>query len=495
MDRFVGIVATPWADAWPVAESPDVGGAKLVARGPPAASAAAARALGACPWPTNFMRRAQEARSVWSGASVGGGPGLVQSIFLDRTKWLSALTTCPKLTAVMKAFVPLVCLTLTVLPPALPAAQSRPNSLTPEEAASGWLLLFDGETLFGWAPRGDARWEASDGVIRAPAGGAGGMLATTTEFADYQLHVEFWIDAQANSGVFLRAPTTGAIASTNAYEVNIFDAHPKWPTGSISEVARSQQQTQTVRRWTTFDITARGSSLLVEVDGRRAVEARDGRHARGTIALQQLDGKGEVRFRNLKLRPLGLKSLFNGKDLSGWTVVPDHASVFSVTPEGWLNVKNGNGDLQSEGEYADFAFQLDILSNGTHLNSGVFFRALKGQFWSGYESQIRNQWEGGDRSKPVDYGTGGIYNRQPARRVISTDREWFTMTITAAGPHLATWVNGIQVTDFTDNRPANDNARQGYRAKAGVVSLQGHDPTTDLSFRNLQIAELPAARP
>jgi hypothetical protein len=78
---------------------------------------------------------------------------------------------------------------------------------------------------------------------------------------------------------------------------------------------------------------------------------------------------------------------------------------------------------------------------------------------------------------------------------VSSDREWFTMTIAAHGPHLATWVNGVQVTDFTDARPPHENARQGYRSKAGVLSLQGHDPTTDLSFRNLRIAELPPARP
>jgi hypothetical protein len=277
--------------------------------------------------------------------------------------------------------------------------------------------------------------------------------------------------------------------------VNIFDAHAKWPTASLSGIARPEQPLQTIGRWNRLGVTVRGDHLLVELDGRKAVEAVDSRFARGTIALQQLDGKGEVRFRNLKLRPLGFKSLFNGQDLKGWTVLPDHPSVFSVTPQGWLNVRNGNGDLQSDAEFGDFVFQLDILSNGTHLNSGVFFRAIPGQFWSGYESQIRNQWEGDDRAKPVDFGTGGLYNRQPARRVVSSDREWFTMTIAAAGPHLATWGNGIQVTDFTDTRPASDNARQGYRAKAGVVSLQGHDPTTDLSFRNLQIAELPPVKP
>ena len=396
---------------------------------------------------------------------------------------------------IMKPSVHLALASLWLFTLSLPAAAPKPNSLTPEEVSSGWLLLFDGEGLFGWAPRGEARWEVADGVIRPKAGSGGGLLSTTTEFADYQLHVEFWIDKQANSGVFLRGPTSGDITLSNAYEVNIFDAHAKWPTASLSGIAQPKRKAKTVGKWNSFDLTVRGNYFLVELNGKTALEAEDGRHARGVIALQQLDGKGEIRFRNLKLRPLGLKSLFNGKDLKGWTLIPDRKSVYSVTPQGWLNVKNGNGDLQSNAEYGDFVFQLDILSNGTHLNSGVFFRAEKGQFWSGYESQIRNQWEGDDRAKPVDYGTGGIYNRQPARRVVSSDREWFTMTMAAQGPHLATWVNGIQVTDFTDPRPSNDNARQGYRAKAGVLSLQGHDPTTDLSFRNLQIAELPPARP
>ena len=69
------------------------------------------------------------------------------------------------------------------------------------------------------------------------------------------------------------------------------------------------------------------------------------------------------------------------------------------------------------------------------------------------------------------------------------------MTVTAAGPHLATWVNGIQVTDFTDTRAPKESAREGYRAKAGVISLQGHDPTTDLSFKQVRIGELPAPQP
>jgi len=382
---------------------------------------------------------------------------------------------------------------LAVLFTLLPSGQAAQlNSLTAQDISEGWILLFDGETTFGWTPRNGSIWTVQDGALCYQAGSGSGFLATTTEFSDFRLHAEFWIDGVANSGVFLRSPMTGDMSATNAYEVNIFDPHEKWPTGSINEIAKARESQHTAGQWNTYELTAEGDHLVVRLNGKTTVDVRDGRHPRGVIALQNYKGEGVVKFRNVKLQPLGLKLIFNGKDLSGWKEISGRKSVYSVTPEGWLNVKNGNGDLQSESEFGDFVLQLDIISNGQHLNSGVFFRATKGQFWSGYESQIRNQWEGEDRTKPVDFGTGGIYNRQAARRVVSSDHKWFTKTIIAHGPHLATWVNGIQVTDFTDGRAQNASARQGARAKAGVLSLQGHDPTTDLSFRNLRIAEMPA---
>ena len=90
----------------------------------------------------------------------------------------------------------------------------------------------------------------------------------------------------------------------------------------------------------------------------------------------------------------------------------------------------------------------------------------------------------------VDAAVGlADFCEQPARKQASKDFEWFTMTVVAQARHLATWVNGVQVTDWTDHRPLNDNARNGCCLKAGHISIQGHDPTTDLSFRNFRIAE------
>ena len=364
------------------------------------------------------------------------------------------------------------------------------NSLTPKEVSQGWIKLFDGESDFGWRTRGEAKWKVHDGLVEAAEGGKG-FLSTTTEFANYELQADFWIDDKANSGVFLRCPAEGEITPFDSYEVNIYDPHAKWPTGSVNEVARTKFKIKSVGKWTHFDILAEGDHLVVKVNGKKTLDEHNSAHVAGVIGLQYA-GEGKVQFKNLFLHPLSLKSVFNGKDLTGWKPVLGFKSVYSVTPEGWLKIKNGPGEIQTEGAFGDFALQVEIFSNGDHLNSGIFYRANTGKFWEGYEQQIRNQWEGDDRMKAVDFGTGGIYNRQPARRVVSSDREWFTMSLFTRGKHHGSWVNGIMVADYTDvGKEDQTNARKGCRTAPGVIGLQGHDPTTDLSFRNIRVAELP----
>ncbi len=139
------------------------------------------------------------------------------------------------------------------------------------------------------------------------------------------------------------------------------------------------------------------------------------------------------------------KSLFNGKDLSGWNGVSGRKIQIQVPCDvGRLaQRKDGPVDLQTEKTFSDFLLQGECISNGKHLNSGSSSAAYRTQYQQGYEMQIRNQWEGTDRSKPVDFWTGArSTRRQPARRVVSTDNEWFTFTLLATGNHFVTWVNG-----------------------------------------------------
>jgi hypothetical protein len=351
---------------------------------------------------------------------------------------------------------------------ALVAAQDKPkaepkfNNLTPREVRDGWLLLFDGATTFGWHIDGEAKVEKGVLIL-------GGDKPTKAQV----------------KAVF----TGGRVALESTWE------------GKLQPTLRAG--------------FFRGAIKGIGGKGFGSISISwfaTGATPQAPIAVEVPAGT-QVLLRNLKFQPAGTRPLFTGKDLTGWKVFPGKKSKFTVTKEGWLNVKDGPGDLQTEKLFDDFVLQLECLSNGKHLNSGIFFRCIPGQYQNGYECQIRNQFTPNPtqtytieeydpkthrltgkkkvKSPAIDYGTGAIYRRMPARSAVAKDGEWFTLTVVARGRHFATWVNGMPQVDWTDNRPAADNPRKGYRAQKGALSIQGHDPTTDLSFRNFRIAELP----
>ncbi len=321
------------------------------------------------------------------------------------------------------------------------AAADKPAMLSPKEIADGQIMLFDGATTFGWNVEGDAK--IADGVLK------------------------------------LGGPKTTTITTTSEF-----------PRGEITWSFRNGGLNQTTMTW-------RGEERkLSATNNNKWVEETYEPGSLGCSAIRITVPPGsQLEIRSFKFHPILLEPLFNGGDLKGWKQFHGDEkrakSKFRVTNEGWLNVKNGPGDLQTEKQFDDFLLQLECISNGRGLNSGVFFRAIPGQYQNGYEMQIQNGFKNNNRGKPSDFGTGAIYRRQPARKVVSNDFEWFAMTLIARGNHMATWVNGYQVTDFTDKRPANENPRNGSKTGKGAISIQGHDPTTNLSFRNIRIAEIP----
>jgi hypothetical protein len=400
--------------------------------------------------------------------------------------------------------------------------------LTPEQIADGWISLFDGETLFGWHPTSDANWKVQDGAITVSQGEQG-FLMTGVDFADYELHVEFKAPATTNSGVFLRTPLAPADPAKDCYEINLAPQDNPFPTGSVVGRKRFPEDGAPGAKWQSYqdedpatpvinpwdgnwhaiDVTAKGGMLTISLlDLIWHNYADQNPLTRGRIGLQFREG--EVAFRNIRLKPLGLQPMLNGKDLAGWNTdnaeVAKFDLVLSSDPrpsagragEGGeagtrseLHVTNGRGILETDASYGDFVMQLDAFVDGDRLNSGVFFRSIPRQYADGYESQIHNGFKDGDPTKPTDFGTGAIYRRVAARRIVAKDHEWFTKTVVATGPHIAVWVNGYQVTDWTDERAPDDNPRSGRRLAPGTISLQAHDPTTNIRFRNLRVAELP----
>jgi hypothetical protein len=215
-----------------------------------------------------------------------------------------------------------------------PAAtgQEAMNTLTPEERAEGWRLLFDGRTTDGWrgfrqdeVPDG---WQAVDGTLARV--GPGGDLITVDQFGDFELTMEWKVEEAGNSGLFFRATEDVSMIYFGAPEVQILDdaGHQdglSQLTAAGSNYALHPAPEGVVRpagEWNEFRLVVDGARVEQWMNGVHVVtyelwspewEAlvaeskfaewpEYGRATRGHIGVQ--DHGDPVWFRNLKIREL-----------------------------------------------------------------------------------------------------------------------------------------------------------------------------------------------
>jgi len=169
-----------------------------------------------------------------------------------------------------------------------------------------WTTLVDGtQGLDNFNRVGDAGWSASDGAIQASQGGKDpGYLVSKNSYKDFMLRVEFWASDDANSGVFVRCQDPGKITDENCYEANIYDQRPDptYGTGAIVKVAKVDPMPKAGGKWNTYEITARGTRLVLVLNGTQTVSVDDSKLASGPIALQW--GRGTIKFRKVEIKPL-----------------------------------------------------------------------------------------------------------------------------------------------------------------------------------------------
>ncbi len=181
------------------------------------------------------------------------------------------------------------------------------------------------------------------------------------------------------------------------------------------------------------------------------------------------------------------KSLFNGKDLSGWKV---YGTEKWYVEDGLLICESGPdkayGYLATEKHYKDFELELEFKQEANG-NSGVFIRStIEGTKISGWQvevAQTRTSLEGD--------ATGGIYESYGRGWLIKPEMEkdknlkmgeWNKMKIRVKGDRVTTWLNGVEMVDLSDEKIG-----QGI----GSIALQIHDGGgIKVKWRNLNIKEL-----
>ena len=175
-------------------------------------------------------------------------------------------------------------------------------------------------------------------------------------------------------------------------------------------------------------------------------------------------------------------SLFNGIDLSGWTI---HGTEKWYVENGDLVCENGPdneyGYLSTDKYYNDFILTLEYKqeSNG---NSGVFFRStLEGIIINGWQVEI----------SPPGHDTGGIYESYGRGWLIKPDPikdkslkygDWNSMKIMVKGDNVKTWLNGVEMIHIKDQKIGKGK---------GSIALQIHSgDDVKVRWRNIKLEKL-----
>ncbi len=145
-----------------------------------------------------------------------------------------------------------------------------------------------------------------------------------------------------------------------------------------------------------------------------------------------------------------------------------------------------NGSLANH-DFKNFELSVDVMTK-PKANSGVYFHTeWQAEGWpaKGYEVQVNNSHSDPKR-------TAGLYGIKNNFDAVAKDDTWFTLFIRVEGRHITASVDGKVITDFTEPEgwtpPANF---AGRRVAHGTFALQGHDPGSEIHYRNLKVHLLP----
>ncbi len=184
----------------------------------------------------------------------------------------------------------------------------------------------------------------------------------------------------------------------------------------------------------------------------------------------------------------GWYDLFNGKDLAGWKV-SENPDTFRV--EDGAIVAHGPrahafyvGPV-AEHDFRNFELQADV-KTAPKANSGIYFHTAwqeSGYPAKGHEAQVSNTHS--DWRK-----TGSLYAVQDVKESPVKDGEWFRYEIAVRGKRIVLKVNGRVTVDWTEPENYKHPDRPQRGLSHGTFALQGHDPESQVWFKNLRVRPL-----
>lgn len=424
--------------------------------------------------------------------------------------------------------------------PALLALASA--ALIAADVPAGFTSLFNGKDLAGWhgynphsvtkltgekkeamlkKMRDDfaQHWSVKDGEIYNP--GTGPYATTDQEYGDFELTLEYNMSPKGDSGVYLRGapqvqiwdPTDekafkhGAQLGSGALWNNSPGKPGKDPLVLADKPAGE---------WNTLRVVMVGARVSVWLNGKQTVDhatmenyydRKSALAAKGPICLQTHGAP--IRWRNVAIREIageeanriltakaagGFKSIFNGKDFTGWAGPVENFEVVDSA----IRCKTGKGGTPYYNQdLTDFAVRLEFkLPKGGNNGLALRYPGTGNTAYVGMcELQVLD--DNYDKVKgKIDPRQvhGSAYGMVGAQRGFQRPiGEWNFQEVTVVGSTLKVELNGFVIleADLSKVDMATVMAKTphpGKDRKNGYFGFAGHNDPAE--FRNITLKDL-----
>ena len=413
---------------------------------------------------------------------------------------------------------------------------------TQAEAPEGFETLFNGKDLSGWfaMPTADPSefaalseeeqnskiaelekttsnsWRVEDGQIIND--GKGPYLTTKRHFRDYELLIDFKLEAGGDSGVYLKATPQVQVWDTT-HEPSFKHGSEKGSGGLWNNSKGSPAKFPLVNadnpvgQWNSMRIVQLGARTSVWLNGKKIVDHQimDNYWARkkpliasGPIQLQTHGGK--MYWRNIHVKEIdskeanqilgdnhadGFTSIFNGKDFAGWAGPVDNYEI----NDGVLRCKpKSGGTIYTEKEYSDFSvrFEFKLPPGG---NNGLAIR-YPGKGDTAYVGMCELQVLDNTSPKyakldPRQYH-GSAYGMQAAARgYLRPTGQWNFQQVTVVGSTIQVELNGNLILNADVSKTdkyLGDKPHPGKDRTSGHFGFAGHNDPVE--FRNVSIKDM-----
>ncbi|MEJ7736435.1 MAG: DUF1080 domain-containing protein [Chitinophagaceae bacterium] len=179
---------------------------------------------------------------------------------------------------------------------------------------TGYKKLFNGKYLEGWTTHGTEKWyvENSELVCESGPDKQYGYLSTNKSYKNFILKLNFKLEANGNSGVFIRSGIEGTKISGWQVEVAPPDHHTggiyeSYGRGWLIQPTPEGEKKLKATEWNSMQIKVNADEVTTWLNGKKIVSLKDEIIGKGNgfIALQIHDGGGiKVRLKNIEIKEL-----------------------------------------------------------------------------------------------------------------------------------------------------------------------------------------------